>query len=493
MKVRFSRFITLPFVCLVVTLATLSSCAKKNEPPPVPDGLQILLEDGDSLPGNFVILSIESANMAADRSISFIASRTGLPSLNGVFYRTPTGDIRTILTPESEQAGELSFTTVRNLTMAQTGEFAFQVGNRLDDDGLFYSDGETLTTLATTDSDDVLDGFRLLGELRVASGGSVAFSDGTSPCIVDSSGAQDRLTCDLRLHYGMPGDIRTVNVPNAMTNQKASTLILQVNAKAEFAVGLPARGDEPMVGRIRDGIFEALLTRRETLPGLGVLTAAKPRAIGASGAIGIDGSFDTTGDGDKDTVRVLLYRDGNIEAAASTLDQTQLGEIVDLNAVAVDDRDHLYYTAEFVVDGDERDLLRVWDGTETRDIIWDRMWYGGTDPKGRRLAITEIVQTRVLGDGTVLIIVTIGFFEEGTRKITSKQLLRWQDGEITTILQSKSPIGEGTRTLVGFQIADLNSAGDLLLIGEINAKSNRALLLLPSDEVYGTATNDDSA
>jgi hypothetical protein len=485
MKVRLSRRIALPVVCLFAAVATLSACAKKGEPPPVPEGLQILLQDGDILAGGFEILSIESANMAADRSISLIASRTGLPSLNGVFYRTPSGEMRTILTPESEQAGNLSFTTVRNLTMAQTGEFAFQVGNRLDDDGLFYSDGETLFTIATTDSDDILEGFRLLGELRVANGGALAFSDGISPCVVDSSGAQERVTCSLRLHYGVPGEIHTVDVPNTMTDQKTSALILQVNANSEFAVGLPARGDEAMVGRLFGGTFEGILVRRENLPGLGVLTAAKPRAIGTSGAIAFDGSFDTNGDGDRDTVRVLLYRDGAVEAAASSLDSTNVGEIVDLNAVAVDERDRLYYTAEFVVNDEERDLLRVWDGNQNRDIIWDRMWYGGRDQQGRRLAITEIVQTRVLGDGTVLIIVTIGFFEDGTRKITSKQLLRWSDGELVTILQSKSPIGDGT--LVGFQIADLNSNGDLLLIGEINAKANRALLLLPREEVFGTA------
>ena len=100
---------------------------------------------------------------------------------------------------------------------------------------------------------------------------------------------------------------------------------------------------------------------------------------------------------------------------------------------------------------------------------------------GQELEITEIFQTRVYGDGTVLMVVSLGFYEEGTRRITSRQLLRWKDGKLDTLLESKATIGDGT--LVGFQIADLNSSGDLLLIAEINVRANRALLLLPREDV----------
>lgn len=477
------------FLFLVVTLLA-AACGGKDEIPPVPSSLQVLLEDGDTLAGDFEILSIESANMAADRSISFIASRTGLPSLNGVFRRTPAGVIETILTPDSPEGGDLSFATVRNLVMAQSGEFAFQVGDQLDDDGLFYSDGSGVEVVAITGGGGPLEGFRTLGELRIAPGGAVAFSDGISPCTVDSSGTSERVTCNLRLHFGFPGSVETIEVPNGMTNQKPSAIILQVNESGEFAVGLPARGSEPFVGLIRDGEFDGIITRRQALGSLGVVTAAKPRAIGATGAIAIDASFDTDGDTERDTNRILRYRDGQLTTVFSTGQETPRGTAIDLNAVAVDDSDRVYYTANYLADGEERDLLRVWDQATgvTQDIIWDRMWYGGKDAQNRRLEITEISQTRVLGDGTVLIVVTIGFFEDGTRRITSRQLLRWKDGVMETVLQSKSPIEGGT--LVGFQIADLNRFGDLLLIGEINAKANRALLLLPREEVFGIASED---
>ena len=128
-------------------------CGSEKKPQPVPDGAQVLLTDGDRLLPNFEILSIESANMAADRSISFIASRTGTDSLNGVFFRTPTGQIRSILSPGSALAGDLPLTRIRKLNMAQSGQFAFSVGDQLDDNAIFYSDGTRTSLIATTESD----------------------------------------------------------------------------------------------------------------------------------------------------------------------------------------------------------------------------------------------------------------------------------------------------------------------------------------------------
>ena len=458
-------------------------CGSEKKPQPVPDGAQVLLTDGDRLLPNFEILSIESANMAADRSISFIASRTGTDTLNGVFFRTPTGQIRSILAPGSALAGDLPLTRIRKLNMAQSGQFAFSVGDQLDDNTIFYSDGTRTSLIATTESEEPLPDFRIVGELRVEEGGVLAFSDGSNPCSVDTSGAVQRTRCLLRLQYGPPGDVTEVAVPNDLDGQNPTAIILQLNERNQAAVGLPARGEEPYVGILDQGIFTGILFRRETLPEYGVLTNAKPRAMGKDGTIAIDGDFDTDGDSDRDVERVLRYRSGGLDLAASTGDEVPFGqkEIIDLNAVAVDDIGRMYYIAEFLGGGEERDLLRVWDGTTNTDIIWQRKRYGGEAEMGQELEITEIFQTRVYGDGTVLMVVSLGFYEEGTRRITSRQLLRWKDGKLDTLLESKATIGDGT--LVGFQIADLNSSGDLLLIAEINVRANRALLLLPREDV----------
>lgn len=468
---------------LGLSLLAAVGCGTENKPQPVPEGTQVLLSDGDQLLPNFEILSIESANMAADRSISFIASRTGADSLNGVFLRTPQGLIRTVLAPDSPLVGNLSMKTVRKLNMAQSGQFAFSVSDQLDSNALFYSDGVETTLIATTESDVPLADFRIVGELRVEEGGVMAFSDGTDPCTVDTSGATQRIRCTLRLQYGPPGDINEVQLENDLNDQNPNAIILQVNENQQAAVGLPARGSEAYVGILDQGVFTPILFRREEIPGLGVLTNAKPRAISNDGTIAIDGGFDTDGDGDRDISRVLRYRQGVLGSAASTGDSIPFGsgEIIDLNAVALDAVGRVYYIAEFEGGGDERDLLRVWDGTTNRDIIWQGKGFGGKTDLGQALEITQIFQTRVHSDGTVLMVVSLGYYEEGTRRITSRQLLRWKNGQLDTLLESTTAIDGGT--LVGFDIADLNREGDLLLIGEINAKSNRALVLIPREDV----------
>jgi len=470
-------------ILLAVSFLAISGCGGEKKPQPVPEGARVLLTDGDRLGPGFEILTIESANMAADRSISFIASRTGTENLQGVFYRSPDGNIRTVLSPDSNLTGDVVPDQIRKLNMAQSGEFGFSVGDKLDSDALFFSDGYETTLIATTGSNEPLANFRVLGQLRIEEGGIIAFSDGSSPCTVDTSGGSQRTRCTLRLHYGPPGNVQQVELPNDLSGQNPTSIILQVNSNNQAVVGLPARGSEPVVGLLEGGDFTGVLFRREVLPGLGVLTNAKPRAIGSDGTIAIDGSFDTDQDGARDTDRVLRYRNGGLDLAASTGDEIPLGkrEIIGLNAVAVDDAGRMYYVAEYLGSEGERDLLRVWDGVTNTDIVWLRKDYGGKTDLGQQLQITEIQQTRVLGDGTVLIVVTLGFYEEGTRRITSRRLLRWKDGLLDTLLESKSKIGEGT--LVSFDIADLNSNGDLLMIAQIDVRANRALLFIPREDV----------
>ena len=471
------------WVLVGMAILAMAGCGGKDEPKPVPEGTRILLRDGDRLGPDFEILTIESANMAADRSISFIASRTGTDNLQGVFYRTPEGQIRTVLSPDSNLLGSVPTDRIRKLNMAQSGEFAFSVGDRLDSDAVFYSDGQDTRLLATTDSNDPLSEFRILGQLRVEEGGAVAFSDGSTPCSVDTSGGDQRIRCTLRLQYGPPGDIRQVELPNDLSGQNPTSIILQVNENNQAVVGLPARGDEPVVGLLENGSFEGVLFRREQIFEYGILTNAKPRAIGNDGTLAIDASFDTDLDNDRDTDRVLRYRDGGLDLAASTGDAIPYGkkEITGLNAVAVDDIGRMYYVAEYLGSEGERDLLRVWDGVTNTDIIWLRKNYGGKTDLGEELQVTSIEQTRVFGDGTVLLVVTIGFYEEGTRRITSRQLLRWKNGKLDTLFESKSNIEGGS--LVGFDIADLNQNGDLLLIVNIDRRANRALMLIPREEV----------
>ena len=457
-----------------------ASCGGGSDAPPTPDTLETLIRDGEVLPGGFTIATIESARMSQDLTIAFIASQPGLPSLNGVFVRRPDGNVETVLLPNDPLAGGLSLATVRNLSMSQTGQFAFEVGDTLDEDGLFYFDGSQTHVLARTGDQSVLPGFRILGEIRVTNDGLVVFSDGTSPCTIDTSGGSERIECDLRIHAGNGTSVQEVVVPNALTSQTPTSVILQANVRQEVAVGLPGRGNEPLVGRIRQGEFEGLLNRRQVFPGLGTLLTARPRGISSSGAIAVDGGFDEDGDGARDRERVLLFANGTLTSIESTPGGTFEGNpVTGVRAQSIDGRNRVIYTVDFdsAAAGRELTSLRAWENGQITLIAHAGLPFGGEDEQGNQQSILEIENIRVADNGDVVFIATLGFIEEGTRRITSTALLRWNGGGLENVLQAGASVGGGT--LVELSIADVTANGDLLIIGSINREADRALLLLP--------------
>jgi hypothetical protein len=458
-------------------LLAMQSCGGGggDDAPPTPQGLGVLVKDGDTLPGDFQINTIESANMSNDQTISMIVSQPG--DVNGVFVRSPDGNIREVLTAGSPLAQGLSMSVVRNMSMAQTGEFAFEVGDQLDNDGLFFWDGNQVHVVARTEPGTTPPGFRILSQLRVGAGGLIAFSDGTSPCTIDNSTGTGRLTCDLRIYSGQVGEVRQVTVPNDLTEQDPGRIIMEVNSRREIVVGLPSSGSDPLIGVIRNGQFDGLLNRRQQFPGLGAIFSARPRSISSNGAIALDASFDSDGDNNADRDRVLLLANGVLTPIAESGGTFQGNPEIDLEALGVDAANRVVYTVEFDAFATRQTSIRVWDGGQTHFVAHETMRFGGEDEEGNQLQIVEIEQIRFSQNGDVIFVATIGFFEDGTRTISETRLLRWNGGGLETVLRSGAEVRGGT--LVGFSIADVNDSGDILLIGEVNRRANRALILLP--------------
>ncbi len=463
---------------LAASLAVLA-CGKggKDEKPVAPEQVQVLLRDGDVLPGGFEITTIESAKLATDRSVAFIASQAGEDAPNGVFVRAPGGSTRPVLTPHVGDTGGLPLTVVRNLVMAPGGEFGFEVGDQIDADGFFAFDGRTLHTLAHTRDGGHPENFRVLGEARMSSGGAVVFTAGQSPCEVDSSTGTERISCDLGLHGGLPGDLRPIDVPNTLAAQRPTAVTVQANGSGLFAVGLPARGSEPLVGLVWGGAFTGVLSRQQDLPGLGVLLSAKPRAVSESGGVAIDGTFDLDGDGARDLSRALLLQaDGRLSAIAESTGSFDGQPIQDVRARDIDDSNRVLYSFGFG-ESEPRMAIRVWAAGQTSEVAHEGRPFG-EDDAGKPIRILEIDQMRMTRAGDVLFVALLGAVEEGTRRISQTALIRGRAGRLEKVLRTRSTI-EGS-SLVGLSIADVNSVGDILLIGEIERRANRALLLLPA-------------
>ena len=474
------------FVVALASLTVFACGGGGDDPPPTPSALQILARDGDTFPGSFEVGTIESAKMSDDGSVAIIASERATPSLNGVFLRSPSGSLRSIIKPNSPLGEGLSFADIRSLSMSPRGEFAFEVGNRLDDDGLFYWNGEELSVLARTAPGQSPNDFRVLGAMRVGGDGAVVFSAGVSPCEVNETDpGSEQVRCDLKLYSAQADEVTLVEVPNALTDEKPTAVVIEVNSQGAAAMGLPASGREPIVGVVTQGVFEGLVERRQEVPGLGVLRSLSPRAISQTGAMALDGRVDTDGDTEWDEEHVFFLEDGALVSVAKSGGSFEGNPEVDLRAEGIDDYNRVVYRVEFESEAADRALisLRAWQGGETIFIAHEGKSMG-EDDKGNQIRILDIEQVRVAPNGDVLFVTRTGWIDEETetRRITGTSLMRWDGGSLDTVLSLGARVGDG-ELVNQISVADVNSRGDLLLISAIDRSANRVLLFLPRDGV----------
>lgn len=442
---------------------------------------QVLLSDGDTLPGGFEVATIESANMADDRSVAFIASQPGTPSLNGVFLRRPTGAIDSILTPEDELPDGLSLVTARNLVMSGSGTVSFELGARLNDDAVFlYTDQGGLDLVARTAPGATPPDFQLLGQRLIADGGRIAFVAGTSPCTVENTGGGERVTCSLELWDGYGADIAQVALPFALDDQTTSAVTIVLDDAGRLLVGLPSRSRQSVVGEVVAGEYRSLMTRGQQIADFGTLISAKPRAVNAAGAILIDARFDTDGDTAVDQDRVLVLRDSvytSIAATNTPLDDNDV--ILQVRGNAIDDRGRVFFTLTYAasaLDETPDQVVRVWDAGTVTDIVLTGQ-RAGKDDAGNELRVLEIDQLRVPPTGEAVYRADIGYFEQGTRKVSETRIDRWSDGSVDTVFRTGDTVETGR--VVEISIADVDATGDLLFIAGVNRRSERALILLP--------------
>lgn len=448
------------------------------EPPKTPDKLRVVARDGQTFPGGFNVNTIESANMADDRTISIIASNDATPTENAVFVRTASGQIRRVLGPGDSIAQGLSFSTVRNMSMAPTGEFVFEVGNELDKDGVFLWNGSSIEVVARTGANAVPEGFRISGALRVGPDGVVVFTGATSPCEIDSTDPDDvDISCDLRIHTLRDGVLSRVDVPNTLSNQTPTSVIIELNSRGEAVVGMSARGTEPVIGVIRDGDFEGLIPRRVELEGLGTVFTARPRAISPSGAIALDGFLDTDGDGERDEQHVLLYEDGLVTSIERTGGNFRGFEETRVRAEGIDGNNQVVYRVDFEEGGETRSSYRAWQDGRRSFIVYEGQFFG-EDSNGNELFILNVDQLREAQNGDVLFTARLGFEDDnGDIRLTSRRLIRWNGGPLETLLELGA-IVDGQRLVDEIQIADVNATGDLLIITSLGRDRDRVLLLL---------------
>lgn len=478
---RFSRAVLQFAIALSGGLLALVSCGGggggggSNSP----QAVQVLLRDGDSLPGDFVVGTIEEANMAADRSVALIASGTGLPVQRGVFLRKPDGSIQAILSPATQVPEGVSLATLSGVTMASSGEFIFKTGSGLDSDTLFLFSGNQLSIIAQAGSQATPPGFRILGERQIAAGGRVAFTAGKSPCSVETTGGDPIVRCALEVFSGTAQGIAPVAVPNDLENQRPAAVSLLLSDQAQLVLALPASGTDPSLAEVRDGEFHGLISRGQSFPDLGTLSSISPRGLRANGDVLLDARVDVSGDGQADEERVLVYSGGALTTIARTGEPVGSDLVLDVRGQGVDDTGRVSFTAEIgrSGQGNARTSLRVWQAGSVTEAAFEGQQGFGEDDSGNKLEILEIGQIRVSPNGDLVFRATIGREEDGTRTVSETRIMRFSSAGPETLLKTGTDLVEGK--IVTLTVSDLNDGGDLLAIGSLDVQADRAILLLP--------------
>lgn len=456
-------------------------------PPPAPEALRVLVADGDTVGSGFTIGTIESANMDNEGNVFFIASEATPEAINGVFRRDRDGSIRTILRSNGPLAEGLDFSEVRNLDVSESGEVGFEVGNKLDDDAIFYWEDGELQLVGRTGSAGRPDGYRIGGAIRAAAGGTLVFTSGHGSCTVDQTDPdRQEIRCDTEIHRVRNGQVMRVEVPNSLEGQRPTSVLVETNSSGGVVLGLVARGSEPIVVSLNDGdgTIEPLLSRRQEIAGLGTITSLRVRSYARDGAILLDGFLDVDGDGERDEEHVFVYRDGTVASIAVGGGIFEGNPETDIRAEGISDEGTSLYRVDFdsQAAGDTLKSFRAQRGGETTAILHEGLKYG-EDDRGRDVRILSVEQVRVARNGDVLFVVKLGDNdpETGDRTIFGTVLLRWTWSEgLRTILELGQAI-EGKTLVDDLSIADVSSTGDVLVITSLDRERDRVVVVLPRD------------
>lgn len=456
-------------------------------PPPAPEALRVLVADGDTVGSGFTIGTIESANMDDEGTVFFIASEATPVATNAVFRREGDGSISTILRSNDSLAEGLDFSVVRNLDVSETGEVGFEVGNKLDDDAIFYWDDGELLLVARTGLEPIPGEYRIGGAIRAAAGGTLVFTSGHGSCTVDETDPdREEIRCDTEIHRVQDGQVSRVEVPNSLEKQRPTSVLVETNSVGDVVLGLVARGSDPIVARIDgvDGAIVPVLFRRQGIPGLGTITSLRVRSYARDGAILLDGFLDVDGDGERDEEHVFIYRDGTVASIAVGGGVFEGYPETDIRAEAISDEGTVVYRVDFESEaaGDTLKSFRAQRNGETTAILHEGLKYG-EDERGRTVRILSVEQIRVARNGDVLFVVKLGDNdpETGDRTIYGTALIRWTWSKgLQTILELGQAI-EGKTLVDDLSIADVSSNGNVLVITSLDRERDRVVVLLPRD------------
>ncbi len=435
-----------------------------------PSTARIALENGDRAIDGFVVGNIEDAALAADGSLALIAAAEQ-GDQRAVLRLDEEGTLRTIF-DETNAPDGIDLTTLTRLRMAPTGEIVFQSGAGLDTDQLHLALEDDVQTIAGLEGATAPD-FRILGDVRIAEDGLVAFVGGGGECEVDTGSGTPRDLCTLALFFSDGRDIvRIEDEEFELDRRPANDVEIAMNGAGDLFFSVPGRRTSPVVVRFDGSEPHAVLRNADELPGFGILSRVDVVDLDQEGRLLVELGVQPENSDDPVRDRVGLLDGDQLTSFAVEGGAEGDRTVSALRGIGLGGGRALFEAT--LLDGaseQETRCLRLGDATSTVEIACE-----GDPFPGEESEVFSIGGTRINSVGDVLFVTTLGTRGEGTTRVQERRAsVRRASGEMVTIASSldNETLGRVTRfTTVGF-----TDVGQALLIAERSRSSDRLLLL----------------
>ncbi|MBY0278992.1 hypothetical protein K2Z84_26980 [Candidatus Binatia bacterium] len=446
-------------------------------PGPASSTAQIILRDGDVLLGDLRVANIEDGALGTDGSAAVVVTIADSGNRSAVLLRRPDGSYAPIFDPRTDASG-LDATSIARVRLATDGTIVFETGAGLDTDRLYRVADGRLEALAGAAPGPVFPDFRILGNVRLAPNGTVAFVGGGGECEVVVGDAEPRITCTNALYVAGDDGVRRLDDSDLdLSRQRATTIRAEIDPAGGIWFSLPRRGTAPMLLRWADGEATRILDGTTTLDGIGTLNSAEAVAISASGQVLIEGGLqEFTGDRRPQVLGVLdNARFAQIALEGTTLDGAN---IATLRGLGLDGRGRALFEARLGdVDAPTTQQNSLWFGDASR---LERIVREGSPFPGEDITVLTVLGSRVNAAGDVAFLTELGSLVDGVAKLEEvRATVRRADGRLVTVASTRHTGQFGA--LSAMQIVGYDDAGTLLLIGTRGRSSDRVLLLGRSD------------
>ena len=446
-------------------------------PGPATSTAEIILRDGDVLPGDLRIANIEDGALGVDGTSALVVRISDSGNRSAIVLRRPDGSYSALYAPRTDGDG-VDATSIARVRLAADGTVIFQTGTGLDSDRLYRLADGRLDALAGAAPGPVFPDFRILGNVRVGGDGATAFVGGGGECEVVIGDDQPRVTCTNALYVADASGVQRIDDDELdLSRQRATTIRVEPDPAGGFWFSLPRRGSAPMLLRWADGEAATILDGTTRLDGIGTLNSVEAVAINAAGQVLVEGGLqEFTGDRRPQVLGVL---DGDAFSQIA-LEGTVLdgANVATLRGLGLDGAGRALFEARLGdPDAAAAQENSLWLGDASGLV---RVVREGSPFPGEETTVLTLLGSRVNAAGDVAFITELGTRAAGVDNLEEvRATVRRADGQLVTVASTRHTGQFGA--LSDMQIVGYDEEGTLLLIGARGRSSDRVLLLGRSD------------